>query len=346
MSTKRKNKVLTVAGIILALLVAFVFAGPFYTVDEGEQVVVVRFGEIVEVHTDAGLKMRIPFVDNVQRFSRRVQSWDGEPNRVPTSENQFIWVDVTARWRIVEPAQFYQRLSTESAAIVRLDDLIDSAIRTVITDNPLEEAVRSSNLIREQAEDPEAISEAESALSDAEIDDSDASSEIEELQDLIQTEIQQDPISKGRRILADEMYESVADDISDFGIDLLDVVIRQIRYSDELTESVYDRMVSERNQVAQFYRAFGEGQRERILGQIDQERNTILSEAEARAQRISGEADRDAQRLISEAYGESTDGFDEFWLWTRSYPDTFADMQSVLTTDSDYFRFFHRQDGQ
>ncbi len=346
MSMNKKNKALTVAGVILALLIAFVFAGPFYTVDEGEQVVVVRFGEIVEVHTDAGLKMRIPFVDNVRRFSRRVQSWDGEPNRVPTSENQFIWVDVTARWRIVEPAQFYARLSTESAAIVRLDDLIDSAVRTIITDNPLEEAVRSSNLIRELADDPEAIAEAESALSDADIDE-DAGSEIEELQDRMQTDIQQDPIDKGRRELADEMYESVAEDIADFGIDLLDVVIRQIRYSDELTESVYDRMVSERNQVAQFFRAFGEGQRERILGQIDQEQNTILSEAEARAQRIRGEADRDAQRLISEAYGASTDGFDEFWLWTRSYPETFSSgMRSILTTDSDYFRFLHSQDGQ
>ena len=347
MSMNRKNKALTVAGVILALLVAFVVAGPFYTVDEGEQVVVVRFGEIVEVNTEAGLKMRVPFVDKVNRFSRRLQSWDGEPNRVPTSENQFIWVDVTARWRIVEPAQFYQRRSTASAAIVRLDDLIDSAIRTIVTDNPLEEAVRSSNLIREEAEDPEAIAEAESALSDANISDSETNPELEDLQNLVQTDVQQDPIDKGRRVLADEMYESVAEDISDFGINLRDVVIRQIRYSDELTESVYDRMVSERNQVAQFYRAFGEGQKERILGQIDQERNTILSGAEARAQRIRGEADRDAQRLISEAYGSSTDGFDEFWLWTRSYPETFSSgMRSVLTTDSDYFRFLHSQNGQ
>ena len=336
--TKSMKRLTTIGAVIVVLLIAFFMAGPFYTVDEGEQAVVVRFGEIVDVHRDAGLKIRTPFIDNVVRFSRRIQSWDGEPNRVPTSENQFIWVDVTARWRIDEPAQFYARLSNEAAAIVRLDDLIDSAVRTVVSANPLDEAVRSTNLIREVAVDPEALPETE-------IDEEDAA-EMEELQDLIQTDIQQDPIDKGRRDLADEMFDSVADDIADFGITLLDVVIRQIRYSDELTESVYDRMVSERNQVAQFYRAFGEGQRERILGQIDQERNTILSGAEARAQEIRGEADRDAQRIISSAYGQATDGFDEFWLWTRSYPETFGNMRATLTTDNDYFRFLHNQGGQ
>lgn len=341
-SPSKKQKAGIVAlGTVAVVAIALYFAGPLYTIDEGEQAVVTRFGEIVRVDTEAGLKFRTPFIDNVVRFSRRIQSWDGEPNRVPTSENQFIWVDVTARWRIADPAQFYARLSNESAAIVRLDDLIDSAVRTVIADNPLEEAVRSSNLIRELASESEAVAEAESALADADIEGSDDEAQLAELSDMLQTDIQQDEIEKGRRRLADEMFESVADDIADFGISLRDVVIRQIRYSDELTESVYDRMISERSRVAQFYRAFGEGQRERILGQIDQEQNTILSEAEARAERIRGEADRDAQRIRSAAYGQANDGFDEFWLWTQSYPKTFSNMDATLSTSSDYFRFLN-----
>lgn len=326
-------------GIVVVLIAVFFMFGPLYVIEEGEQAVVVRFGEIVDVETEAGLKYRIPVVDDVVRFSKRIQSWDGEPNRIPTSENQFIWVDVTARWQIEDPAQFYARLSNEAAAIVRLDDLIDSAVRTVITDNPLDEAVRSSNLILELADEDLAVADAESALQDADIEGTDEEEEFAELSGLIESDIQQDPIDKGRRELADEMFASVTDDIDEFGIALRDVVIRQIRYSDELTESVYDRMISERQQVAEFYRAFGEGQRERILGQIDQERNTILSEAEAEAELVRGEADRDAQRIRSAAYSQATDGFDEFWIWTQSYPDTFTNMRAILTTDNDYFRY-------
>ncbi|MFP4509052.1 MAG: protease modulator HflC [Spirochaetaceae bacterium] len=333
------KKLLISLGVLVVLTVAFLAFGPLYVVDEGEQVVVTRFGEIVRVETEAGLKFRTPFVDTVVRYPRRIQSWDGEPNRVPTSENQFIFVDTTARWRIEDPALFYASTTTLSQAVSRLDDLLDSAVRTVITDNTLEEAVRSTNLILELTDEADALLEAEQAIVESEIAEEDSADELEELRDFIQTEVPQNEISLGRRMLAEAMYESVVEDITDFGIELIDVVIRQIRYSDELTESVYDRMVSERNQFAQFYRSFGEGRKQRILGQIEQERDTILSEAQARAEAIRGDGDAQAARIYTNAYSQSTDDFYDFWLTVESYRNTLPLFQATLSTELEYFKY-------
>ncbi len=335
------KKFLTVIAVLVVLAIAFLAFGPLYVVDEGEQAVVTRFGEIVRVEEEAGLKLRTPFIDNVVRFPRRIQSWDGEPNRVPTSENQFIFVDTTARWRISDPALFYASTTSLPQAVSRLDDLLDSAVRTVITDNTLEEAVRSTNLILE-LDETEALLEAEQAIAGAEVEEGETAAELAELRDFIQTEVPQNEITMGRRMLAEAMYNSVVEDIRDFGIELIDVVIRQIRYSDELTESVYDRMVSERNQFAQFYRSFGEGRKQRILGQIEQERDTILSEAQARAEAIRGDGDAQAARIYTNAYAQSTDDFYEFWLSIESYRNTLPAFSATLSTDMEYFRFLER----
>ncbi|TVQ24196.1 MAG: protease modulator HflC [Spirochaetaceae bacterium] len=336
------KKLLTVLAVFVVLAIAFLAFGPLYVVDEGEQAVVTRFGEIVRVETEAGLKFRTPFIDNVVRFPRRIQSWDGEPNRVPTSENQFIFVDTSARWRISDPALFYASTTSLPQAVSRLDDLLDSAVRTVITDNTLEEAVRSTNLILDLADESEVILEAEQAIVGTDVAEEDSAAELAELRDFIQAEVPQNEIRMGRRMLAEAMYNSVVEDIRDFGIELIDVVIRQIRYSDELTESVYDRMVSERNQFAQFYRSFGEGRKQRILGQIEQERDTILSEAQARAEAIRGDGDAQAARIYTRAYAQSTDGFYEFWLTMESYRNTMPAFSATLSTDMEYFRFLER----
>ncbi|HEY9053569.1 MAG TPA: protease modulator HflC, partial [Rectinemataceae bacterium] len=133
--------------VLTVAVVAIILDGPFFVLQEGEQAVVVRFGKIVRVHTDAGLKLKSPFVDDVNYFPKRLMAWDGEKQRIPTKENQFIWVDTTARWRISDPAKFYESVSTLENAYGRLDDVIDSAVRTVISSNYLREAVRNSDEI-------------------------------------------------------------------------------------------------------------------------------------------------------------------------------------------------------
>ena len=143
------NKNIKTLITLIIIVIVIIVLRPFFVLYEGEQAVVTRFGAITRVVTDAGLKIKMPVVDQVTRYSKKILSWDGDPQRLPTSENQFIWVDTTARWRIVDPKTFYQRVTFMSEAYSRLDNVIESAVRTVVSKYPLTESVRSSDIILE-----------------------------------------------------------------------------------------------------------------------------------------------------------------------------------------------------
>ncbi len=327
---KRALVVLIVLGVFVGL---FLLVGPFYIVEEGEQVIVIRFGQIVSEEQDAGLKFKIPFVDNVVRYSKKILSWDGDPRRVPTAENQFIWVDTTARWRIANPSRFYSSVTTMEQAYSRLDDIIESAVRTVIAANGIVEAVRNSNIINTI----DRAAPLDGALSDE-------SAGLAEIQNLLTIVDAQPEIAKGRRMLSQEMFEDVSETTPRFGIELIDIVIRQIRYSDDLTESVYNRMVSERQQIAQAYRSFGEGRKQELLGQLENDKRAILSRAYEEAEGIRGLADAEAASIYSEAYSQNAEFF-EFWRALESYKKVIPSLDKVITTDMEYFDYLYDKDG-
>ena len=319
------KKLITVLVIIALLLVVFLLLGPFYILSEGEQAVVTRFGKIVDTQTESGLKFKMPLVDNVVKYSSKLQSWDGEAQRIPTSENQFIWVDATARWYIADPALFYETVGTVSSGLGRLNDIIDSTIRTVISENNLNEAVRSTNQINE-------INVVE------DFQDVDSAEDAQTLQTLTATTTVQQSIEIGREGISNKILEQASAFTDTYGIALEDVIIRQIRYSDDLTESVYERMIKERNQIAEAYRSYGRGQLAEWQGTTERDMNTILSEAEAEAARIRGEADAEASRIYSESYSADTEFF-EFYSTMQSYRNTIPAMNKILSTDSEYFKY-------
>lgn len=319
------KKLITVLVIIALLLVVFLLLGPFYILNEGEQAVVTRFGKIVDTQTESGLKFKMPLVDNVVKYSSKLQSWDGEAQRIPTSENQFIWVDATARWYIADPALFYETVGTVSSGLGRLNDIIDSTIRTVISENSLNEAVRSTNQINE-------INVVE------DFQDVDSAEDAQTLQTLTATTTVQQSIEIGREGISNMILEQASTFTDTYGIALEDVIIRQIRYSDDLTESVYERMIKERNQIAEAYRSYGRGQLAEWQGTTERDMNTILSEAEAEAARIRGEADAEASRIYSESYSADPEFF-EFYSTMQSYRNTIPSMNKILSTDSEYFKY-------
>ena len=319
------KKLITVLVIIALLLVVFLLLGPFYILSEGEQAVVTRFGKIVDTQTESGLKFKMPLVDNVVKYSSKLQSWDGEAQRIPTSENQFIWVDATARWYIADPALFYETVGTVSSGLGRLNDIIDSTIRTVISENNLNEAVRSTNQINE-------INVVE------DFQDVDSAEDAQTLQTLTATTTVQQSIEIGREGISNKILEQASAFTDTYGIALEDVIIRQIRYSDDLTESVYERMIKERNQIAEAYRSYGRGQLAEWQGTTERDMNTILSEAEAEAARIRGEADAEASRIYSESYSADPEFF-EFYSTMQSYRNTIPAMNKILSTDSEYFKY-------
>ncbi len=326
------KKLVTTAVVLLIIVVVFVLLGPFYIVEQGEQAVVTRFGKIVATNLEPGLKFKVPVIDNVVKYSKKILSWDGDAQRVPTAENQFIWVDATARWKIEDPQKFYEAVSTLEQGWARLDDVIDSTIRTVITSNNLREAVRDSNIINEMDAAPEILQQ-----QDEEVDE-------EELRELTQTDKSYETVNRGREELSQEMYELAAELTPDYGIELVDIIMRQIRYSDDLTESVYSRMIKERNQIAEAYRSYGQGKKAEWLGRLENERKTVLSEAYQESEGIRGEADAEATQIYAMAY-EQDPNFFEFWRSIESYRKTMPSFKKTLTTDMDYFKYLYNEDG-
>ncbi len=317
-----KRTLITLA-IIVAVIVILAILGPFYILEEGEQSVVTRFGAIVRVETDPGLKFKMPFVDTVVRYSSKILSWDGDAQRIPTKENQFIYVDPTSRWVISDPQRFYETVKTVENAQLRLDDILDSTVRTVISENYLNEAVRNSNRINEMTVVEEVSS----------IDDLEAA---ERLRSLTVSSTQQESIKVGRQGLSAKMLEMAEPYTKEYGITLIDVIIRQIKYSDDLTESVYQRMIKERNQIAEAYRSYGRGQLAQWEGKTTSEQKSILSGAYAQAEQIKGVADAEATRIYAEAY-ELDPEFFELWRTLESYRQTIPGMDKVLSTDLSYF---------
>ncbi len=337
------NRFLISLIIVAIFIIIFFLLGPFFVIQEGEQAVVTRFGEIIRSIPEAGLKFKTPLIDVVTIYPKRILSWDGESRLVPTKENQFIWVDTTARWRIIDPELFYASVNTLEAAYSRLDDVIESSVRTIIAQNLLQEAVRDSNVINEiqRGTDIEAAdvpTDTSGSLGEL------AQAGLQELSSLITDTVEQEDILTGRQELSTRMLDRADDVTPDFGIELIDIVIRQIRYSDDLTTSVYDRMVSERNRIAQAYRSYGEGRKKEILGQLEREKNIILSEAFALAEEIRGQADAEAASIYTEAYSQDVSFF-EFWRAIESYRKSLPTLRKIFTTDLEYFDFLYNEQG-
>ncbi len=327
------KKLVTIVVVIAVILLIFLLLGPFYVLQEGEQAVVTQFGRIVKVETEAGLKTKIPFVDNVVKYSKKILSWDGEAQRLPTAENQFIWVDTTARWKITDPKKFYESVGTIQQAQSRLDDVIDSEVRRVIAKNPLREAVRDSNVINQ-------IKRTNVFKSSAEQEEG-----IEDVSIATFTTVVYDEIEKGRSKLSQEMLDSARNITPQYGIALIDIIIRQIKYSEDLTQSVYNRMIKERNQIAQAFRSDGEGRKAKWIGKMERELASIRSSAYERSQKIKGEADAKAAAIYAAAYNQDPE-FYKFWKAIDSYSQMLPKFRKTITTDPEYFNFLYNQFGK
>ena len=326
------KKFVTTLVVIFALLIVFVLLGPFYILNEGEQSVVTRFGKIIDSENEAGLKFKVPFIDNVLIYPEKILSWDGEAQRIPTKENQFIWVDTTARWKISDPAKYYETVNTLDNGISRLNDILDSTVRTVISENQLNEAVRNTNQINQMSVEEN-------------VQNLDNLQDAENLRNLTKTTTLQETIAIGREGLSSKMYNMASTFTDAYGIELIDIVIRQIRYSDDLTQSVYERMIKERNQIAEAYRSYGRGQLAQWEGKTESEQKSIISSAYAESEQIKGVADAEAADIYAKAY-EADPNFFKLWRTLESYKKTIPNLNKVLTTNMEYFDLLYGIDTQ
>ena len=308
------KKILIPLIVILILVVPFTL-GMFYTVHEGEQVVLTEFGRPVgQPIVTAGLKIKTPFIQQVHRFEKRVLEWDGSPNQIPTKDKKFIWLDTTARWRIKDALKFYQALGTEDFAQSRLDDIIDSAARDLVTAQLLIEVVRDSNRVLNL--DIEVLEDEEGQSGEP----------LEEIQ-------------IGREQITRMILEKVQETVPQFGIELVDVRVKRINYVDEVRQKVFDRMISERQRISEKYKSEGEGEAADIMGQKQKELERIQSEAYKQAEQIKGDADAQAIQIYADAHGQDPEFFAFIQTLETYRQTTGASTKLILTTDSDLYRY-------
>jgi modulator of FtsH protease HflC len=303
-----------------AVLAISVIGGAFYIVPMTEQVIITQFGRpIGEPITEPGLHFKMPFIQDVNRIEKRVLEWDGQPLRMQTRDKVFINVDSFARWRIVDPLKFLVSLRDERTALSRLDDLIGGTTQGEVAKHDLIELIRTDK----DRKTPPVVAELSEAIRAG-------------------TGGSLRPIKLGRRIIEEEIKKHAAPRIlSDFGIELLDVRCKRLNYGEDVQAKIYERMASERKQIAEAFRSEGLGEAARINGDRQREVSRISSEAYRKVAEINGKADAEATRIYAEAYNSSPQAV-EFYSFQRSL-ETFgkiidSETTMVLSTDAELFK--------
>ncbi len=303
--------------VVIAAIAIAIAASSFYTVSEVEQVIVTQFGKPVGAPvTTAGLKFKIPLIQDVNPIDKRILEWDGNPSDMPTKDKLYIAVDLFARWRITDPLQYFLRLRDERSAQSRLDDILGSETRNAVAKHELIEIIRTTR---------DRVPLRDALLTNAEPG----------LGSLV-------PIQKGRKLVEQEIFVAAAEKVRVFGIELLDIRFKRINYNESVRPKIYDRMISERRQIAERFLSEGHGEAARISGNRLRDLNKIQSEAYRQVEEIRGAADAKATEIYASAYNQSPEAV-EFYEFTRTlqaYKSIITENTTlVLSTDSDLFKF-------
>jgi modulator of FtsH protease HflC len=300
----------------LVLLAIVVIYDGFFILEEGKQAVITQFGAPVgDPVTEAGLHFKMPFIQHTELFEKKILIWDGDPNQIPTNDKTFVFIDVTARWRISNALKFLQAVNNEARAQSLLSDIINGTIRDMVNKNDLIEIIRSSDWSIETMSETTAV----------------ASIGIRP--------------KNGRDGISNQVREIASKVTPQYGIELIDVIIKRVNYIDSVRLKVYDRMISERKRIAAEKRSTGEGQKAEILGTVERKLKEIISTANREAVTIKGKADAEATKIYGEAYSQDPD-FYAFQKTLESYPVIVGDNTSlVLSSDSDLYRFLKSVSG-
>jgi len=313
------NRTISITILAFFGIAMFVLASSLYTVSEVEQAIITQFGKPVGTPvTTAGLKLKVPFIQDVNLIDKRVLEWDGSPSDMPTKDKLYVSVDLFARWRIVDPLQYFLRLHDERSAQSRLDDILGSETRNAVAKHELIEIIRTTK-------DRVPLRDTLATGAGRELD----------VGSLV-------PTQKGRTVVEQEIFAEAAEKIRVFGMELLDIRFKRINYNESVRPKIYDRMISERRQIAERFLSEGNGEAARIRGNRVRDLNKIQSEAYRQVEEIRGAADAKATEIYAKAYNQSPESvaFYEFTRTMQSYKSIIAENTTlVLSTDSDLFKF-------
>ncbi|WP_027360293.1 protease modulator HflC [Desulforegula conservatrix] len=304
----------------VAFIAVLCLFNSLYIVNEIDQVVITQFGRVIgDPVSTPGLKFKFPFLQKANHFPKNLQEWDGDPGQIPTLDKTYIWVEAFARWRITDPVMFFKTVNNTTIAKARLDEIIDPAVRNLVTSYPLVETVRWTD---------RPLDTFEQGIHD----ESQAAEE------------QSYKVKFGREKITGAILDSARAKLVPFGIELVDVKIKRIGYVDQVRKAVYERMIAERRQIAEKFRSEGKGEAEKILGEKERELKRISSDAYRLVQGLKGKADAEAIKIYAQSYGNDPE-FYSFMNTLEMYKTTFDDKSTlVIGTDSEFFKYLKSRD--
>jgi membrane protease subunit HflC len=314
----------TLITIFTIFVAAVIFSSSAYTISETEQVFITEFGKPVGTpinadpeKNEAGLHFKKPFIQQINRIEKRILEWDGPASDMPTRDKLYITVDTFARWRIIDPKTYFEKLRDERSALSRLNNIIGSATLDVIAKHDLIELIRSEKDRKPERDEALVIENSTLGLLPS--------------------------IRYGRAALTAQILKAAQPKVSDLGIELLDVRFKRINYKAGVIKKIYSRMSSERMQIAERFRSEGAGEAAKIIGRKERDLLSIESGAYRKEQEIKGKADAQATGIYASAYSSSP-GAADFYQFTKTletYQKTLGkDSTVILTSDSDLFRLF------
>jgi membrane protease subunit HflC len=316
------NKIIIIIAGIIMFIALIILISAAFIVNETEQVIITQFGKPVgDPITDPGIHFKVPFIQDANFFDKRFLEWDGDPNQIPTKDKRFIWVDTYARWRIVDPLLFFQRLRDERGAQSRLDDILDGKTRNAVANHDLVEIIRSTNRKLE-------ISEILEEVMDSELDIT---------------------IEHGREQITRMIIDAASPILAELGIELLDLRLKRVNYVEEVQQKIFERMIAERTRIADKFRSEGQGEASKILGDRERDLKEIESEAYRTSQEIKGKADAEATNIYARAYNQSqaSRDFYRFLKTMETYQNTLSEKDwLILSTEGDFFKFLQKQTGR
>ena len=304
------NKIIRTIGIIIVIALIVTIANGFYFLEEGKQAVITQCGRPVgQPVTEAGLHFKTPYIQEATFFEKKILIWDGDPNQIPTNDKTFVYLDVTARWRITDALVFLQAVNNETRAQTILDDIIDGTVRDLVNKNDLVEIIRSSDF------SPETMTN---------------------------SAVEFEMLKYGRDKISAMIHETASKITPKYGIELVDVLFKRVNYIETVRLKVYDRMISERKRIAAEKRSQGEGQKAEIMGKVEKELKVILSTANREAEEIKGKADAEAAKIYADAYNQDP----EFYSFTKSLESyktaVGQNTNLVISSDSEFYKFLQK----
>jgi modulator of FtsH protease HflC len=324
--------VLITCAVFLALGAAM---NAFFIIDQTHQALVLRFGKPVAELTEPGLKFKVPFVDAVEMYDRRLLTVNADPKTVILRDQDRLIVDAYVTYRITDPLRFYQAVRSERIMEQRLDKMLETSLREVLGREDLSTLLsdKRTKLMDDIRDNVARLASGENLVVEG-------------------REVPVKPVDTSIEVkgnVTDELpaeatlTEDTRKDRAGFGVEIVDVRIMRTDLPKETSDPIYNRMRSDRQKVAEKFRAEGKKESQIIRSEADKERTIMLADAERRSAIIRGGGDGQATKIFAESFGKDPEFFN-FYRALQAYRTSFKkeDTTMVLSPDSEFLKYMEK----